>query len=101
MGLDNAGRYSDRVTLKSVIRSDDGDNFTDTVTHLVHLVVVGLQGGALGLGVLVGDCGLAQGLPRGLVLVQVDPGLLAVPVHLHLAHGGEILDKLGHLSIDQ
>ena len=75
---------------------------SDTVTHLIHLVVVGLQGGALSLVVLVGDGGFAQGLPRGLVLVQVDPGLLAVPVNLHLAHRGEILDQLGHLeSIDQ
>ena len=74
---------------------------SDTVTHLIHLVVVGLQGGALSLVVLVGDGGLAQRLPRGLVLVQVDPGLLTVPVNLHLTHRGEILDQLRHLeSVD-
>ncbi len=69
-----------------------------TLSHLIHLVVVSLQGRPLGLGVFVGDGGLAQGLPGVLVLVQVDAGLLAVPVHLNLAHRGEILDQLRHLQ---
>ena len=62
------------------------------------MVVVSLQRRPLGLGVFVSDGGLAQQLPRGLVLVQVDPGLLAVSVHLDLAHRGEVLDQLGHLG---
>ena len=74
---------------------------TAALSHLVHLVVVSLQGCPLGLVVFVGDGGLAQGLPRVLVLVQVDPGLLAVPVHLDLAHRGEVLDQLRHLQEKQ
>ena len=79
MGLDDTGRDSDGVTL-------------------VHLVIVGLQRSPLGRSVLVCDGGLAQGLARVLVLVEVDPGLLTHPVHLDLAHCGEILDQLGHLG---
>ena len=71
---------------------------TAALSHLVHLVVVSLQGCPLGLGVFVGDGGLAQGLTRVLVLVQVDAGLLAVPVHLDLANRGEVLDQLRHLG---
>ena len=70
---------------------------TAAFSHLVHLVVVSLQGCPLGLGVFVGDGGLAQGLPGVLVLVQVDAGLLAVPVHLDLAHRGKVLDQLRNL----